>query len=87
MGVLGRPGVLGEDAAQGRGGAMINHHSITTYKQLSNSTPISFAAGIERENNRQRIERERAIATQARNRAYWQTFKAREGETNGINRI
>lgn len=66
---------------------MINHHSITTHHDLAKRMPISYSAGIEADDNRQRIEREKAIAARDRNKAYWQTFKAREGETNGIHRI
>lgn len=61
---------------------MINHHSIKTHHELARLMPISFAAGVEAENNHQRIERKRANETWVRNKAYWQTFKAREGETH-----
>lgn len=66
---------------------LINHKSYRTFKDTARSCSTSLSNVVDAENKRQRIERERAVATRARNKAYWQTFKAREGEGNGINRI
>ena len=64
---------------------MINRKSIQSHHELARLMPISFAAGVEAENNHRRIERERAIAARARDKAYWQSFKNREGETHATN--
>lgn len=66
---------------------MINHKSYRTFRDVARSCSTSLSNVVDAENKRQRIERERAVATRERNKAYWQTFKAREGETNGINSI
>ena len=86
VGVLGRPAMLRDDAPD-RGGEMIYHKSVKTHHELARLMPISFAARIEADDRHKQIECKRATEIRARNKAYWQSFKNREGEGNGINSI
>ena len=68
---------------------MINHKSYRAFHDIARSCSTSLSHVVDAENKRQQIERERAVATRARNKAYWQSLKSREGETqrNGGNEM
>ena len=64
---------------------MINRKSIQSHHELARLMPISFAARIEADDRHKQIECKKATEARARNKAYWQTFKNREGETHATN--
>lgn len=55
---------------QQKGRYKVNHKSITSYRELSNVTAISFAAGIEQQNRRMAYMAQKARETRAREKEY-----------------
>jgi len=64
---------------------MINHKSYRTFRDVARSCSTSLAAGVDAENKRQQIERERAVATRERNKVYW--ARMRQDQTPGDRQI
>ena len=59
----------------------MNHKSLRTYHDMSNTVSISFAPGIAADIRREQHRADQARQSQAREKAYWQTLRNREGET------
>ena len=64
------------------GDAVINHHSITAYRDLNIS--VSFSEGVEIENRRRAYRETKAREARARDKAYWLRMQeaGREGTLN-----
>ena len=59
----------------------MNHKSLRTYHDLSNTVSISFAPGIAADIRREQHRADQARQARNREKAYWQTLRNREGET------
>lgn len=59
----------------------MNHRSIRTYHDLSNTVSISFAPGIAADIHREQYRADKAKQARNREKAYWKTLRNREGET------
>ena len=64
---------------------MINHKSYRAFHDVARSCSTSLSNVVDAENKRQRIERERAVATRERNKAYW--ARMRQDQTPGDRQI
>ena len=59
----------------------MNHKSLRTYHDLSNTVSMSFAPGIAADLRREQHRADQAKQARAREKVYWQTLRNREGET------
>ena len=59
----------------------MNHKSFRSCHELSGAVCVSFAAGIAADIHREQYRADKARQARAREKAYWQTLRNREGET------
>ena len=59
----------------------MNHRSFRSYHELSGAVCVNFAPGIASDIRRKNIRADQSKQAQAREKAYWQTLRNREGET------
>ena len=59
----------------------MNHKSFRTYHDMSTTVCVNFAPGIASDIRREQRRADQAKQAQAREKAYWQTLRSREGET------